>query len=197
MRSAYLTDPARPDLGGNLPYGDPCTWCPTLWRHLVDRFGIDSVLDVGCGEGHAVKFFRRLGVVAMGLDGLRQNVLAAVTPILLHDLTGGPFVSTPVDLVWSCEVAEHISPDFVDHYLDTLANGKIVAMTHAVPGQDGHHHVNCQHEGYWIERMAQRGYALSGENEALRRLSLETFQEWNHFQRTGLVFTRAPASSCT
>src|SRR5262245_56025167 len=98
----YITDPARLDLGGNLHNGDICTWCPTLWQHLIDRYGVDTVLDVGCGEGHAVKYFRRLGALAFGIDGLRQNVQDAVTPIVLHDLTTGPFIMSAVDLVWSC-----------------------------------------------------------------------------------------------
>ena len=39
-------DPARPDLGGNLHYGDANTFAPRLWRYLVERFGVSSVLDV-------------------------------------------------------------------------------------------------------------------------------------------------------
>lgn len=186
---AYVINEARPDLGGNLHHGDAWTWCPTLWRHLIDRYGVDSVLDVGCGEGHAVKYFRRQGVIAHGIDGLITNVEQAVTPIAHHDLCKGRYVM-PVDLVWSCEVAEHIHPDFVDHYLDTLSNGRVVAMTHAVPGQPGHHHVNCQHVDYWLDKMGERGYAVTIDNEAMRKFAVEPFQSWNHFERTGLVFER-------
>ena len=115
-------DPARPDLGGNVRHGDAWTYHPALWRYLVGRFGVRSVLDVGCGEGHAVRFFHALGVIAHGIDGLLINVQRAVYPIALHDLLAGPYIM-PVDLVWSCEVAEHIDQEKVDHYLDTLANG--------------------------------------------------------------------------
>lgn len=94
------------------------------------------MLDVGCGEGHAVSFFAKLGVHAHGIDGLKHNVQRAVFPIALHDLLAGPYFM-PVDFVWSCEVAEHIDPLKVDFYLDTLANGRVVAMTHALPGQPG------------------------------------------------------------
>jgi len=159
-----------------------------LWRFMVERYAIKSVLDVGCGEGHAVQFFHKLGLVAHGIDGLADNVLRAVTPIARHDLMGGAYMM-PVDLVWSCEVAEHIAEAKVDFYLDTLANGRMVAMTHAVPGQTGYHHVNCQPPEYWIGRMAARGYALSEDLQILREISAMDYT-WNYFSKTGLVFAR-------
>ena len=179
-----VIDPSRPDLGGNLHHGDDRSFCPVLWRHLIERFAIDSVLDVGCGEGHAVHWFRRAGLIAMGIDGLSDNVDRAVTPIARHDLTTGPFVM-PVVMVWSCEVAEHIDEAHVDHYLDTLSNGIVVAMTHATPGQGGYHHVNEQPWQYWAEKMYDRGYEVAWSHDAYRRLELTTY-----FSQSGLLFLR-------
>jgi hypothetical protein len=146
------------------------------------------MLDVGCGEGHAVRFFFKSGVMAHGIDGLRSNLDRAVAPIALHDLTLGPYVM-PVDLVWSCEVAEHILPEFVDNYIETLTNGKIIAMTHAVPGQDGHHHVNCQPAEYWIALMQQRGYELERSQTVYRQIASQELAP-NYFAQTGMVFVR-------
>ena len=186
---AVATDPNRPDLGGNVPHGDDHTWSPHVWRFLTERFAIQSVLDVGCGEGHAVHFFRRLGLFALGIDGLLENVHRAVCPIALHDLLTGPFIM-PVDLVWSCEVAEHIAPDKVEFYVETLANGRVVAMTHAVPGQGGYHHVNCQPQEYWIQKLSARGYTLSPLNQMFREVSSRD-ATWNYFSKTGLVFLKS------
>lgn len=183
-----VIDPNRPDLGGNLHYGDANTFAPRLWRYLAERFGARSVLDVGCGEGHAVLFFHRLGLFAHGIEGLQANVERAVAPIARHDLLTGPYVM-PVDLVWSCEVAEHIAPDRVGHFIDTLANGRVVAMTHALPDQPGHHHVNCQPEEYWIDLMQHRGYALSPDTALCRQIA-EREETFNYFQASGLVFLR-------
>ena len=183
-----VTDSERPDLGGNIRHGDIHTWSPLLWRYLVERFGVHSMLDVGCGEGHAVLFFHRLGVRSHGIDGLLANVRRAVTPIALHDLLAAPYVM-PVDLVWSCEVAEHIAPEKVDHYIDTLANAHIIAMTHALPGQYGHHHVNCQPRDYWIQHITKRGYMLSEDNDLFVELSGKD-RTWNYFMKSGLVFLR-------
>src|SRR5437764_11976792 len=121
----HVTDPERPDLGGNIRYGHIETFCPKICSFLVNRFCIRSVLEVGCAEAHSVWFFQRLGVLAHGIDGLWQNVQRAVTPIALHDLCTGPY-RMPVDMVWSCEVAEHIDEQYVDNYLRTLANGRII-----------------------------------------------------------------------
>lgn len=180
-------DLRRPDLGGNVRHGDPWSYTPELWRFLVGRFGLRSMLDVGCGEGHAPLFFHRLGVIAHGIDGLPLNVHRAVYPIALHDLLTGPYIM-PVDLVWSCEVAEHIVEDKVGNYLDTLVNGQVVAMTHALPGQWGHHHVNCQPAEYWIEHMRRRGYRLDPTFLTFRQIA--TRDPKNFFQDTGLVFLR-------
>jgi hypothetical protein len=186
----YVIDDVRPDLGGNIRHGDPWTSCPSVWRYLIDRFGVGSMLDVGCGEGHAVKFFQRAGVLAHGIDGLVTNVQRAVTPIALHDLTRGPYVM-PVDLVWSCEVAEHIVPACAGYFLDTLANGRVVAMTHAAPGQRGHHHVNCQPADYWIEHMASRGFVRCDATTAEARAVAHRDGGGanNHFTR-GMIFIR-------
>jgi len=188
MAEIVVTDQERPDLGGNLRHGDDATFCSGLWRYLVERFAVTSMLDVGCGEGHAVAFFRRLGVVAHGIDGLRRNIDRAVTPIALHDLLQGPYYM-PVDLVWSCEVAEHIDPDRVGHYIDTLANGRIVAMTHALPGQGGHNHVNCQPASYWISLMGKRGYSVALFNDSYRHIAARDMAS-NYFTKSGLVFFR-------
>ncbi|MGG3810904.1 methyltransferase domain-containing protein [Methylorubrum rhodesianum] len=184
----HVIDTKRPDLGGNMRHGDIHTWTPRLWNYLVHRFGIQTVLDVGCGEGHSVLFFHRMGLRSHGIDGLTANVERAITPIALHDLLSGPY-KMPVDLVWSCEVAEHIIPEKVDNYIDSLTNGRVVAMTHALPEQGGHHHVNCQPKEYWIELMSSRGYILSEDNDIFIEISKRE-ETWNYFSKSGLVFIR-------
>lgn len=184
------TDPRRPDLGGNIVGGDADSWCPEVWQALIDEFAPVSVLDVGCGEGHAVQWFWDHGVSAIGIDGLRENILNSVAgnQLIWCDLTQG-FYKFPVDLVWSSEVLEHIEERFLDNLLDTLANGRIIAMTHAVPGQGGYHHVNCQPAEYWVEKICARGYE---QVDAAPLRALVTGRK-NYFSLTGLVFRRCPA----
>lgn len=184
----FVHDRDQPHAGGNVKFGDHNTITPSLWRQLVERFAVRSMLDVGCGEGHAVKFFHSIGVIAHGIDALRKNVERAVHPIAYHDLTEAPYIM-PVDLVLSIEVAEHIEEKFLKNYLDTLCNGNIIAFTHARPRQEGHHHVNCREEEYWVSHFANRGYRVDEYNYHWRRVVLAE-REHGFFAQTGLVLIR-------
>jgi SAM-dependent methyltransferase len=175
---------------GNIRHGDSWTWSPRLWKYMVERYAVKSVLDVGCGEGHAVNYFRSLGVIAHGLDGSQENVTKAVTPIQWHWISNIPFVM-PVDMVWCCEVAEHIPEERVPELLQVLCNGKIIAMNAATPGQGGYGHVNEQPHEYWIDKLIDKGYTYSNTDSDFLRAycSLEDGSNcW--FARNGLVFYR-------
>ena len=119
-------------------HGDPMTWYPDLWRWAVTRLGVQSVLDVGCGEGLAAAFFRDLGCRVLGIDGSSQAKQASRIPDrhIQHDYTNGPY--TPAenfDLVWSCEFVEHVEAQFSSNFLATFAAaGRYLLMTHATPG---------------------------------------------------------------
>lgn len=178
-----------PDLGGNVHNGDPFSYSPLVWRYLVHRFSVKTVLDVGSGEGHAANYFNSiLGCVTLAIDGLRENLDNAVYPVVIHDLRKGPFI-TKVDLVHCVEVVEHLEMQFVDNILATFASGRILAMTHAVPGQDGYHHVNCQPSEYWCELAKRFGFLLASEDtRRVRQLAEQDGAQ--HFRNTGLVFTK-------
>jgi hypothetical protein len=113
-------------------------------------------------------------------------VEVSVFPVALHDLRAGP-LRVNVDLVYTVELVEHIEEQYVDHVLSTLANGKLLMMTHAVPGQGGHHHVNCQDSPYWIEHMRARGYRLM-EEDTRRIRALARADNAEHAAKSGLMF---------
>jgi len=184
----FVIDQSRPDLGGNLRHGDVASFTPKLWNFITQRFAVRSILDVGCGEGHAVAYFNSVGIRAHGIDGLRTNVLRAVTPVAQHDLTTGSYFM-PVDMVMCVEVVEHIQEKYIDNLLQTLANGRIVMMTHAVPGQSGHHHVNEQNSEYWVDAFTKLGYVLCRENNILRNIA-KSEGYTTFFAQSGHLFVR-------
>jgi hypothetical protein len=184
-----VRDSDHKDLGGNLRHGDGQTITPVFWQALIDRFAPRSMLDVGAGEGHTAAFFARRDVIAHGIDGLGQNVSRARYPIALHDLKTGPYIY-PCDLVYCVEVVEHIEETYLEHLMDTLANAPVVAITHALPGQRGHHHVNTQDPDYWVKKFDARGYRPSIDIEYLRSIA-RSEREDCFFAQTGLVFLKS------
>ncbi|WP_298361378.1 glycosyltransferase family 2 protein [uncultured Litoreibacter sp.] len=188
-----VTEPSAKHLGGNLMHGDGLTITPRLWQALVDRFAPRTMLDVGAGQGHAAAYFGRAGLHAHGIDGLASNVDTAVFPIAQHDFVTGPYVY-PCDLTYCVEVAEHVEETYVDNLLDTLTNAPVIVMTHAEPGQRGHHHVNLQPASYWIEKMEARGYAVSIDNPRFREVAAAEMSG-SFFSRSGLIFLKRAASS--
>ena len=190
---SYVIDKKQKHLGGNIHGGDPNCWTPKLWNWLNKKFEIKTVLDVGCGEGHTLKYFKSLGCIVIGVDGLRENVdNSIVDGITCLDLTKQSFSISTVDLVWCCEVVEHIEERYIGYLLKALVNGRIIAMTHAEPGQEGYHHVNCKPAKYWIELMDMMGYDILidetniGRSKAGKKATGRT----TFFSQTGLIFKR-------
>jgi hypothetical protein len=71
----------------------------------------------------------------------------------------------PCDLVHCFEVAEHIDEDYELHPVTSLCNALVIVMTHGLPSQKGQHHVNTQPQEYWVEKLNERGYELSIDND--------------------------------
>lgn len=175
-------------LGGYIHGSDANTWYPELWTWLKTTLDLRSVLDVGCGEAYTTRYWHSLGCEALGIDGSPFAVRDSVMPeaVRVHDFTTGPFQAPHTfDAVWCCEVVEHIEEKYVANVLDTFAAARIIVMTHAVPGQTGHHHVNCQPSTYWARLLDRRGYHL---NYGLTRQARN--RAHSYFCKTGMVFTR-------
>jgi hypothetical protein len=175
-----------PHLGGSTTVGDPFTYCPSVWDYVISRFSISSVLDVGSGSGNAALYFHRKGLRTLAVEGLRASMDTSLYPAFHHDITQGA-VHTRVDLVHCQEVVEHIEEKYLDHLIGTLLTGKIILMTHAVPGQGGHHHVNLQNSEYWIGQMMNAGCNLIVEDtNRIRELVLK--DRATYMANTGMVF---------
>lgn len=155
---------------------------------LIDRFDIKSYLDVGCGPGGMVELAASKGLDVLGVDGDFTLERAKPEQFLLHDYTKGP---APIgdkiyDLGWSCEFLEHVEEQYMDNYMDTFLKCKRIIVTHAFPGQGGHHHVNEKDPNYWFQQFGQRGFLLDMKTtDAVRQAS--TMQQ-RYIRVSGLVF---------
>lgn len=189
MSDQPLTDNERrlpPHLGGH--FGN-VNKDPATLHYLVERYAITSLLDVGCGPGGMLNEAVALGVRPLGVDG-DPFVCEDDRRIACHDFTTGPYLVQNVDLIWSVEFVEHVEAQYLGNVLATFDAGRVLFLTAAPPGFPGHHHVNCQPESYWIDLLAQRGWALDIEaTQWVRSNGGHVFS-----QRQGLVFTKTAPS---
>lgn len=162
---AYATE-QKPHLGGYIigltEYGDPNSYSTEVWDWMIEN-KIKSVIDIGCGEGHSTKYFIEKGINCLGIEGGENavNNSPVKSSLVLHDFTEGPYIpSENYDAVWCCEFVEHVEEKFVDNFLKTFTFANKILLTHAVPGQEGYHHVNCQPPEYWIKKIENLGYIL-------------------------------------
>ena len=172
----------HPHLGGNIKGGDIYTDFPSLYSYLTQTYSIKTVLDLGCGEGHTLKRFSDLGCYVLGIEGLAKNVEKCKHPTICHDITKGSFRIKGIDLVWCCEVVEHIEEKYLDYLLDFLCCGRVIAMTAARPNQGGYHHVNCQPPEYWIQLIEGKGY---------RNVKIPLNNVGGFWEKNGLCFIKS------
>ncbi len=170
-----------PHLGGH--FGNSNVDGTTL-AYLVERYGIATMLDVGCGPGGMLDEGLRQGLEVGGVDG---DWHLARPEVQIHDYTLGPLPADGWDLVWCMEFVEHVEAEYQENYLATFAGGKVLFLTAAPPGFPGHHHVNCQESRYWVELLAGHGWALDAEaTDWVRHNGGHPFST-----RQGLVFVRS------
>ena len=90
-------------------------------------------------------------------------------------------------MVHCIEVVEHVDEKYIDNLLTTLCCGKYIFMTHGLPKQRGHHHVNNQLPEYWINHFKDRGYVhIEEDSLKIRELS----GTGKHIRESGMVFVK-------
>jgi SAM-dependent methyltransferase len=187
-------------VGGFIIQKDPATYTPHLWKYLCKKFNIKTVLDVGCGMGHAIEEFNKHCDEVVGVDGSKYVVENSLftDQIFYHDFSVGTLETEDrYDLCWSCEFVEHVDEDYRDNFLEVFSYAKHLAITYAEPGQPGHHHVNCQPKEYWIENLKRYGFEYDEKvTQELREVAYKDALEYNseykdnHFNLRGLFFVK-------
>ena len=114
------------------------------------------------------------------------NVRSAVYPTVHLDLAKSN-VRCQVDLVHCQEVVEHVEEQYIENVLKSLACGKFILLTHALPGQEGHHHVNARPPEYWIEHLRSYNCVLL-EEDTRRVRALANENNATYLATTGLLF---------
>jgi len=125
--------------------------------------GPSSVVDVGCGVGSWLAAAGALGVRRLvGLEGdwvKEEELMDPSIQLLRGDLEKPLECRETFDLAMSLEVAEHLSPDRAESFVEELCRlAPCVLFGAAIPGQGGLNHVNERWQEYWAELFASNGY---------------------------------------
>jgi predicted TPR repeat methyltransferase len=137
-------------------------------NYYIVKNNIKTVYDFGCGRGEYLQKIKEMDdkIEATGFEGEQTNGI--YSNILKADLSKDLNLS-PVDLVISIEVGEHIPKQFEQTFINNITNSstKHAILSWAVEGQYGLGHVNCQNNSYVIAEMNKRGWVFN-EAEALK-----------------------------
>lgn len=168
----------------------------TTLVYLRDKYGLKSMVDIGCGPGDMVQIANLRGMDAIGVDGdwtLKETWedLGISDNVFLHDFTHGKFTSPKeeYDLAWSVEVLEHVEEQYLENMLDLFGKCKYAIVTAAPPGHGGHHHVNEQPKEYWIEKFASVGLVYDEGVTSTIRGEVSSMRK-PFMQRSGMFFRK-------
>jgi len=115
-------------------------------------------VDVGCGLGGWLRtcIENRIADV-QGIEGAwvaGRDMLIDKKLITIMDLNKPSPLPRRFDLAMSLEVAEHLSPDSSDTFVDYMCSlSDLIMFSAAIPGQGGDNHTNETWQSGWAERF--------------------------------------------
>ncbi len=126
-------------------------------------FAVESVLDVGCGQGDWLNAFVDLGVEdVFGCDGPwtdQQALVIRKDRFATQDFRQPFSLGRSFDLIISTEVAEHFEERYAEQFVRSIvAHGDLVLFGAAIPYQGGFRHVNEQWPSWWAQLFRRSGY---------------------------------------
>lgn len=138
-------------------------------KYIKENFDTSSVLDIGCGLGEMKVLCDDLDMSYLGVDG-DFTANRDHNHVLIHDYTeGSTNIDKTFDVAWSTEFVEHVEEKYVDNFMADFAKAKYVMVTHAPPGKNGYHHVNCKSAQYWIDVFQRHSFEFSNKHTKLIR----------------------------
>lgn len=135
---------------------------PLVLKSLAPH-SVQSVIDVGCGEGRWLSVFKKNGVLKVfGVDGTlvaKERLVIGTDEFKQVDLESSFTIERKADLVVSLEVAEHLPNSKAEDFVAILISlAPVVLFSAAIPHQGGSHHINEQWPEYWDKKFKAHGY---------------------------------------
>lgn len=140
---------------------------PATWKYMIERYGVKSLLDVGCGRGISTLWFLKHGVDVLCAEGSHDAVMQSLLPdpenqIVEHDFSRGPWwPDKTYDAVWSVEFLEHVNRQFHFNYITAFRKCALLFVTSSRNG--GWHHTEVHMDDWWIRKYESYGFRYSKE----------------------------------
>jgi hypothetical protein len=162
------------------------------FQYIKQKFNIKSMVDIGCGPGGMLGLAQGQGVKSLGIDGDFTLEYPEGLDVRIHDFTTNTIEVDMHDLGWSVEFLEHIEEQYLVNVFPVFKKCKYIVCTHALPGQPGHHHVNCQSPEYWLDVFSKNGFefdeATTNEVRENSTLNYPNDPPQAFMRKTGLFF---------
>ncbi len=153
-----------------------------------------SVIDVGCGLGTFLKVFKENGVSEVtGIDGSwckKELLFENISPgeFMEMEMEGSIRLDRRYDLAVCLEVAEHLSPQRADSFVDDLTRlSDVVLFSAAIPKQGGVNHLNEQWLNYWESKFKAKGFVM---HDVLRPYFWDNPKVFSYYKQNMVLFTR-------
>lgn len=123
----------------------------------------ETVIDIGCGEGHWAEKFKDYGCSVKGVDGAYVTDSPLGKDFIAADITKSMNGLPKSDLAICLEVAEHLDAKYADSFIADLSSlAPTILFSAAIPRQSGAGHVHCRWPTYWQNLFAQHNKEMSG-----------------------------------
>ena len=174
---------------------DPAILVP-LFKKM---FSPKSVCDVGCGIGNFLYVFKQSGATrVLGLDGEWANKEILYKYLDEKEFRAVDFETkiaappTSFDLCICLEVAEHISEENANNFIDLLVQtSDTIIFSAAIPYQGGINHINEQKEEYWEAKFEKRGFK---KFDIIRHQIFRNKKLSPHYRRNIIVYSKKDLS---
>lgn len=152
QRKIYGGAGDKPHLGGFTEF-DTDGISPAVWKHMITRYGVQSLLDVGCGRGISTTWFLYHGLRILCAEGSHDAVEQTLLPepatqVVEHDFSRGPWwPQDTYDAAWAVEFLEHVGVNYHFNYISAFRKTALLFVTSSRWG--GWHHVEV-HDDPWV-----------------------------------------------
>lgn len=171
------------------------------FRAMKAYSDVRSVLDFGCGNGHAARLMRSSGFEWYGVEFSRTAYDNYLNEPFFHHGDTTQFSDRQFDLIYSTEVFEHIPEEDVDAVVADLCRvaAKYLFLTISLrPSSDNNrYHCTLQSRAWWEARFTRCGFNVdSAVIDLYQPLTLKStrkvMSQWSKFGPTAAQFCENP-----